>query len=183
MERLTELKYEITKLDAKIENMEDCIEKMALHDKREVGIEFLTSTVKYFKELRRYLRAEEQGLLLRLPCKVGMTVYAICTCVAVETVLDGTLYGSNGGFGTATGYYCPYELNDKCPHAEAEDCDECKNTEAVFEDTIDCINITEYEILIVLKNTNLCVTVDEIGKTVFLTKEEAEQKLKEMESE
>ena len=126
---------------------------------------------------------EEKGLLLRLPCKVGDTVYAICTCEAVDSVLDGTLYGSNGGFGTATGYYCPYELSDKCPHIDADDCDECKNIEAVFEDTIDYINITEYEVIIGLKNTNLCVTIDEIGKTVFLTQEEAKQKLKEMQSD
>ena len=130
-----------------------------------------------------YKNVEEEGLLLRLTCKVGDTVYAICTCEAVDTVLDGTLYGSNGGFGTATGYYCPYELSDKCPHTEADDCEECKNIENVFEDTVDYINITECEILIGLKNTNLCVTIDEIGKTVFLTQSESEQKLKEMESD
>ena len=141
-------------------------------------IKKLITEVKPYKE---YKDLEEQGLLLRLPCKVGSTVYAICTCEAVGTVLDGTLYGSNGGFGTATGYYCPYELSDKCPHTEADDCEECKNIENVFEDTVDYINITEYEVIIGLKNTNLCVTIDEIGKTVFLTKEEAEQKLKEME--
>ena len=135
------------------------------------------------KKCDEYARAEEQDLLLRLPCKVGDTVYAICTCEAVGTVLDGTLYGSNGGFGTATGYYCPYELSDKCPHIDADDCDECKNIEAVFEDTIDYINITEYEVIIGLRNTNLCVTIDELGKKVFLTKAEAEQKLKDMESE
>ena len=133
-----------------------------------------------YEKLREYEDSEEQGLLLRLPCKVGDTVYAICTCETVDTVLDGTLYGSNGVFGTATGYYCPYELSDKCPHTEADDCEECKNIENVFEDTVDYINITECEILIGLKNTNLCVTVDEIGKTVFLTQAEAEQKLKEM---
>lgn len=135
------------------------------------------------QKLGEYEDLEEQGLLLRLPCKVGDTVYATCTCEAVDTVLDGTLHGSNGGFGTATGYYCPYELNDKCPHTDADDCDECKNIEAVFEDTIDYINITEYEVIIGLRNTNLCVTIDEIGKTVFLTQAEAEQKLKEMESD
>lgn len=130
--------------------------------------------------LAEYEDLEEQGLLLRLPCNVGDTVYAICTCEAVDAVLDGTLYGSNGGFGTATGYYCPYELSDKCPHIDADDCDECKNIEAVFEDTIDYINITEYETIIGLHNTNLCVTIDEIGKIVFLTKAEAEAKLKEL---
>lgn len=129
---------------------------------------------------RKYKDLEEQGRFIKLPCKVGSTVYAICTCEAVGTVLDGTLHGSNGGFGTATGYYCPYELSDKCPHIDADDCDECKNIESVFEDTIDYINITEYEILIGLKNTNLCVTIDEIGKTVFLTQSEAEAKLEEL---
>ena len=137
----------------------------------------------FYNKLKEYEDLEEQGLLLRLPCEVGSTVYAICTCEAVGTVLDGTLYGSNGGFGTATGYYCPYELSDKCPHIDADDCDECKNIEAVFEDTVDYINITEYEVIIGLKNTNLCVTIDEIGKTVFLTQAEAEQKLREMESD
>ena len=115
----------------------------------------------YFK-LKDYEDLEEQGRLIKLPCKVGSTVYAICTCEAVGTVLDGTLYGSNGGFGTATGYYCPYELSDNCPHIDADDCDECKNVEAVFEDTVDYINITEYETIIGLHNTNLCVTIDEI---------------------
>lgn len=95
--RLTELKYEITKLDAKIENMRDSIEKMALHDKKEVGIEFLTSTVKYFKELREYLRAEEQGLLLRSTCKVGDSLYVpysrpkyIKQCKVLSFQFDGT---------------------------------------------------------------------------------------------
>lgn len=133
-----------------------------------------------YRKLKEYENLDEQGRLIKLPCKVGSTVYATCTCEAVGTVLDGTLHGSNGGFGTATGYYCPYELSDKCPHIDADDCDECKNIESVFEDTIDYINITEYEILIGLKNTNLCVTIDEIGKTVFLTQSEAEAKLKEL---
>lgn len=134
----------------------------------------------WLMQLKEYQSLEEQGRLIKLPCKVGSTVYAICTCEAVGTVLDGTLYGSNGGFGTATGYYCPYELSDKCPHIDADDCDECKNIESVFEDTIDYINITEYETIIGLHNTNLCVTIDEIGKTVFLTQAEAEAKLKEL---
>ena len=90
------------------------------------------------KKCDEYARAEEQGLLLRLPCKVGYTIYALCTCEAVGKVLDGTMYGKNGEPGTATGYYCPYDLSDKCPHTEADGCEECKNIETVFEDTIDC---------------------------------------------
>lgn len=32
----------------------------------------------YLEELKEYRKAEEQGLLLRLPCKVGDTVYSYC---------------------------------------------------------------------------------------------------------
>lgn len=178
MERLTE--KQSSGYDLKAMNGEWCnkyCEQQRVETCNECGI------YQAIHKLAEYEDLEEQGLLLRLPCKVGDTVYAICTCEAVGTVLDGTLYGSNGGFGTATGYYCPYELSDKCPHIDADGCDECKNIEAVFEDTIDYINITEYETIIGLHNTNLCVTIDEIGKTVFLTQAEAEQKLKEMESD
>lgn len=75
MERLTELKYDITKLDSRIKNMHEYIEKTAFDDKAEV--EFLASTVSYLKELREYKQLEEQDLLLRLPCKIGATVYLI----------------------------------------------------------------------------------------------------------
>lgn len=82
MERLTELKYDITKLDSRIKNMHEYIEKMAFDDKAEV--EFLASTVSYLKELREYKQLEEQGLLLRLPCKVGDTVYHVVQGRIVE---------------------------------------------------------------------------------------------------
>ena len=179
MERLTEKVFGFVQLKACGNDF--CKETCAEHDEEKSCKN--CHIQKAFEKLAEYEDLEEKGLLLRLPCEVGDTVYAICTCEAVGTVLDGTLYGSNGGFGTATGYYCPYELSDKCPHTDADDCDECKNIEAVFEDTIDYINITEYETIIGLHNTNLCVTSDEIGKTVFLTQAEAEQKLKEMESD
>ena len=179
MDRLTEKVFGFVQLKACGNDF--CKETCAEHDEEKSCKN--CHIQKAFDKLAEYEDLEEQGLLLRLTCNVGDTVYAICTCEAVDTVLDGTLYGSNGGFGTATGYYCPYELSDKCPHTEADDCEKCKNIENVFEDTVDYINITECEILIGLKNTNLCVTVDEIGKTVFLTKAEAEQKLKEMESD
>ena len=119
MERLTELKYDITKLDSRIKNMHEYIEKMAFDDKAEV--EFLASTVSYLKELREYKQLEEQGLLLRLPCKVGSTVYHI----ANKRIL------------------------------------EVENANVFF--------------------LCLCVAEGRFGKTVFLTQEEAERKLKEME--
>lgn len=136
-------------------------------------------------KLREYEDAEEQGLLIRLPCKVGDKVYAITTCKDFGKVLDGTLWDAGGGFGTATGYYCPYELNDSCPHEEGfEECEggcECfENKLAVFEDCIECITVYEDNTVVFLINCG-SVSFEDFGKTVFLTREEAEAALKEME--
>ena len=74
------------------------------------------------ERLKEYEDAEEQGLLLRLPCKVGSTVYHIVNKRILEV----------------------------------------ENVDVFF--------------------LCLCVAECRFGKTVFLTKSEAEQKLKEMES-
>ena len=78
------------------------------------------STRKIIERLAEYEDLEEQGLLLRLPCKVGSTVYHI----ANKRIL------------------------------------EVENVDLFF--------------------LCLCVAECRFGKTVFLTQEEAEQKLKEM---
>ena len=99
-------------------------------------------------KLYDYEEAEENGLLLRLPCKVGDTVYYIsegfiepCT---VETIFISDYTDKDGNYSYMA------EI-----HFDREDCPYV-STEIYFTD---------------------------IGKTVFLTQEEAEQKLKEMESD
>ena len=142
------------------------------------GYEAKSKLVEYLKELKAYKEAEEQGLLLKLPCKVGDTVFVLAECEKIPAQLDGTLYGENGGLGTATGYYCPYE--DNCPYADCqdcEDCNECKNITSVFEDEVCTIWIEECEIYIETKNCRICSV---LGQFVFLTKEAAEQALKRM---
>lgn len=96
--------------------------------------------------LGKYEDLEEQGLLLRLPCKVGDTLYYIsegfiepCT---VETIFISDYTDKDGN--------CSYMAEI---HYNREDCPYV-STEIYFTD---------------------------IGKTVFLTQAEAEQKLKEME--
>ena len=82
-------------------------------------------------KLREYEDAEEQGLLLRLPCKVGSTVY----------------------------YIDDYEIySDKVDSINIRK----ENEEYIF-----CIAFMDYR-------------ADDFGKTVFLTREEAEAKLAEM---
>ena len=100
------------------------------------------------KKLKEYKDLEKQGLLLRLPCRVGDTIYV------------------NGILGV--GEVEEYKVIRVDYHSNLA----TKRSEFYI------------EALLVSNPENSIGFYDkEIGKTVFLTKAEAEQKLKEMESE
>ena len=86
-------------------------------------------TVEWLKELAEYRRLEEEGLLLRLPCKVGTPVYMITQDCGGDT-LD----------------------------CRARDCENCS-----------------YLFSFVEENLFDTYMRDDIGKYVFLTKEDAEK--------
>lgn len=92
-----------------------------------------------YRKLKDYEDLEEQGRLLKLPCKVGDTVYAI-------------------GFNN--------------------------NKPIIYESVVLSILITEKEIAFNVKvnefGINSQLNQSMFGKTVFLTKSEAEAKLKEL---
>lgn len=101
-----------------------------------------------YEKLATYEDAEEQGRLIKLPCKVGDKVYQIsenfiepCT---VETIFLGNYTDRNGN---------------------------CCNMAEIYYDMYDCPYVTAE------------IYFTDIGKTVFLTKSEAEAKLKEMRDE
>lgn len=97
-----------------------------------------------YSKLKEYEDLEEQGLLLRLPCKVGDTLYHILACTTAED------------FG--------------------------KKYISWFIVTHITINTTK-EVAIVGRdvcNRERRINSRGIGKTVFITKEEAEAKLKEL---
>ena len=98
---------------------------------------YVTYYGQHIDKLAEYEDLEEQGLLLRLPCKVGTSVYMVAQDCGGDT-LD-------------------------CMRG---DCEGCPYLYSFVEEN-------KFE-------TYMC---DDIGKTVFLTKAEAEQKLKEMESD
>ena len=104
-----------------------------------------------YEKLREYENLEEQGLMLRLPCKVGDMVYLICSryseCSKYKERLD--------------------EYN--CQGCEEDECDSHKEYYIHINHSV--------SIEWIVRNLN------NFGKTVFLTKAEAEQKLKEMESD
>ena len=104
--------------------------------------EYVEAVDLIMEEITKYKELEEQGLLLKLPCKLGSTVYYI----------DKKIYKE---------YYIE--------EMEVED--------ITFRDNefyISLYNLTT-------KYFDFCITSDDIGKTVFLTKEEAEQELKRLE--
>jgi hypothetical protein len=103
---------------------------------KEIGITYNKGSFQdILEKLYQYEELEEQGLLLRMPCKVGDTMWAIRDYRGVAHAQQGFV---NEMFFTK-----------------------------------------EMKLMIVVKN----IARGEFGKTVFLTKEEAEQKLAEMKGE
>lgn len=94
------------------------------------------------EKLATYEDLEEQGLLVRLPCKVGDTVYRV-NAGAKQPIIPMTVS----------------EIHFLC----------YKNERAVRFDAIDKEYMGES-----------CYRLEDIGKIVFLTREEAEKKLEEM---
>ena len=116
---------------------------------------------KWLKELKSYKDAEEQGLLVRLPCKVaysrsGDFVYLIYDYEIIECVHCGL--GIDPLSGKA---YITLATDEKLFPYRSPD------PEQDLDPTDWCTNATDVE-------------VSELGKTVFLTREEAEKKLEEM---
>lgn len=118
------------------------------------------------------------------PCNIGDTVYVIAKCEKIPQQLDGTLYNSDGSFGDATGYYCPYE--DNCPF-DGEDFDGCEKYEsknAVFQDTVSHIDIYETGITVFTENCNepefISAFCEDGDRHIFLTNEETEAALQKM---
>lgn len=128
--------------------------------------------------LRELVEAERDGRCVVIPAQIGESVYHITTCKDFPKVLDGTMYGPNGGCGTATGYYCPCELAENCPFELEEDgsfdCDNHKNTLAIYEDVVTEIVVNYVESFVRLEYSG-CVDFEDFGKSIFLSREAAEQ--------
>ena len=124
----------------------------------------------YFK-LKDCEDAEEQGLLLRLPCKVGDTVYVDSTILPIEDMecyedIDNKipLYfpARVVSFRFAKRNWMKIAVREKWLY------------EWIDDETGPDSNYIECE-------KNFTILLSMIGKTVFLTEAEAEAKLKEME--
>ena len=132
MERLTEKVFGFVQLKACGNDF--CKETCAEHDEEKSCKN--CHIQKAFEKLAQYEDLDEQGLLLRLPCPIGTTVYNTTWWddVTEKVKVDGKIF-----YRTARKHK-------------------------------------------VSKSTFSLLDVKDFGKTVFLTQEEAKQKLKEMES-
>lgn len=132
---------------------------------------FYEITFKVLQKLGKYEDAEEQGLLLKLPCKVGDTVYVDSTILPIEDM------------------ECYEDIENKIPSYFP-----CRVVSFRFakrnwmkiavktkwlREWIDDETGPESDYIECEKNFTILLSM--IGKTVFLTREEAEAKLKEME--
>ena len=95
--------------------------------------------------MKEHKGLEEQGLLVRFPCKVGDTVYRV-NAGAKQPIIPMTVS----------------EIHFLC----------YKNERAVRFDAIGKEDMGES-----------CYRLEDIGRTIFLTREEAEKKLEEMKND
>ena len=122
-------------------------------------------------KLAAYEDAEEQGLLLRLPCKVGDTVYVDSTILPIEDMecyedidnkIPSYFPGRVVSFRFAKRNWMKIAVKAKWLH---EWIDDETGPESDYIDS----------------EKKFTISLSGIGKTVFLTKSEAETKLAEME--
>ena len=99
-----------------------------------------------YLKLAEYEDLEEQGLLLKLPCKVGTTVYVIDTIYECDNDYMDCIMEFPDRYQCEIGFKCEYE----------------------------------HEKIVVRPESFDFKMLDNFNKTVFLTKEEAEEKLKEL---
>lgn len=99
-----------------------------------------------YLKLAEYEDLEEQGLLLKLPCKVGTTVYVIDTIYECDNDYMDCIMEFPDRYQCERGFKCEYE----------------------------------HEKIVVIPESFDFKMLDNFNKTVFLTKEEAEEKLKEL---
>ena len=139
MERLT--------LDEILKLVKKATVQMELDNCKECS-ENYKQIAEYLEELKSFKKAEEQGLLVRLPIKIGSTVWDNDFGYPESYEIKAFSYG-----------YC-----DSYVEPDIED-----------------------QIIFYYENYNGSITgafpISELGKTVFLTREEAEKKLEEMKND
>lgn len=120
-----------------------------------------------YDRLKQYEREEKDAHLLRLPFKVGDIVYAIVKCSEIIMWYDNDYFNGTGAV------ECPYE--NQC---NFEDCDDAYRQ--VFETNISCLHLEDKSLKNMefsLENIMFPRNISSFGKTVFISRNEAEKAL------
>lgn len=115
-------------------------------------------------KLAEFEDAEEQNRLVMLPFDMENPIYVICKCENISMYHDNDYLTGTGAI------ECPFE--NQC---QFEDCKDEQSQ--IIETIIECVFINEDGLQFGLNNINYghpTYSIQDIGKTVFLTKEEAE---------
>ena len=120
------------------------------------------------EETDKLAKAQEEGRLVELPCMVDSVVYALIKCESVVMWHDNRINRTG-----AT--ECPFE--NQC---DIEECDD--NNLIIVKTTVESITIEARGASIYLSDKNGEFHAADFGKTVFLTRAEAEAALKEQEA-
>jgi hypothetical protein len=159
----------------KYDRLKENIETLCTHNERHIPVYHITDGKKHEIDLIREIVSDcreildkiEQGTLIELPCKVGDTVYVIASCNDVDMY---RIYEENR-------CECPFEYD-----CDYEDCDAKGTTLRIFDTKVTGIYSTvgykgffvEFEYL------NVQYQLEDFGEKFFLTREEAEKRLKEL---
>lgn len=131
---------------------------------------WLKDVAKLLEELKSYKEVEEQGLLVRLPCKVGDIVYVNSTILPIEDMecyedidnkIPSYFQGRVVSFRFAQRNWAKIAVKAKWLYEWIDD------ETGPESDYIEC-------------EKNFSILLSTIGKNIFLTREEAEKKLEEM---
>lgn len=134
---------------------------------------WLKDVAELLEELKSYKDLEEQGLLVRLPCKVGDIVYVDSAILPIEDMecyedidnkIPSYFQGRVVSFRFAQRNWAKIAVKAKWLHEWIDD------ETGPESDYIEC-------------EKNFSILLSTIGKIVFLTREEAEKKLEEMKND
>lgn len=127
----------------------------------------------WLEELKSYKEAEEQGLLMRLPCKVGDIVYVDSAILPIEDMecyedadnkIPSYFQGRVVSFRFAKRNWVKIAVKAKWLYEWIDD------ETGAESDYIEC-------------EKNFSILLSTIGKTVFLTREETEKRLEEIQND
>ena len=133
--------------DCKLSDVVESLEKQITEPDKDHPVNARILTYEDAEKWNEYKQLEEQGRLIKLPCKIGEKVY-IPRCIE-ECKYD---------------FECPFEDNEKW--------NKCSNDEP-------CENA--YKVCKIVEPAFELKMLANIGTRIFLSREEAEAKLKEME--